>query len=267
MTSRITELVLGGQGLIGSELVHSLQLDGHNVVSLDLKNNCDLRRVENHSFEECDRVWFLAWDTGGAKYIGAIDKQHQMYKHNCELSARVFDALAQTRRPFMFVTSQLAGQRNAYGMTKLMAEQWASQLGGKVARLWNTYGWEHPDTRSHVITDLVLSGLTEGKVKTMTNGKEQRRFIYKADCIAALRRLFDSEQVSGHIAGPEWVSIKRLADEIALQLNIEVELGQSEGEEVLIDPEILIPDWQPAVSLSEGIALVITEARQYLKQR
>jgi nucleoside-diphosphate-sugar epimerase len=265
MATGIRELVLGGEGLIGTELVKALELRGHQVASLDLKNGNDLRAVGDRPFAECDRVWFLAWDTGGAKYIGATDKQHQMYKHNCELSARVFDALAHTGRPFLFVTSQLAGQPNAYGMTKLMAEHWAMQLGGKVARLWNTYGWEQPDTRSHVVTDLVLSGLTEGRVKTMTNGKERRRFIYKGDCVAALMKLFDSEQVTAHIAGPEWISIQRLAEEIACQLNAEVELGDGVGEEVIIDPEIFIADWQPAVKLSEGISMVIAEARQYLK--
>src|SRR2546423_860863 len=154
----MTELVLGGEGLIGASLVQALRARGHDVVSLDLKSGCDLRFVDNTPFINCERVWFLAWDTGGAKYIGAADKQHQMYKHNCELSARVFDALSETRRPFLFVTSQLAGQPNAYGLTKLVAEHWAVQLGGKLARLWNTYGWEQADVRSHVITDLVISG-------------------------------------------------------------------------------------------------------------
>jgi nucleoside-diphosphate-sugar epimerase len=266
MATGIRELVLGGEGLIGTELVKALKHKGHQVASLDLKSGTDLRYVDTRPFAECDRVWFLAWDTGGAKYIGATDKQHQMYMHNCELSVRVFDALAQTKCPFLFITSQLAGQKNAYGMTKLMAEYWTLQLGGKAARLWNTYGWEHPDTRSHVVTDLVLSGLTRGRVKPMTNGKERRRFIYKGDCVAALMKLFDSQQNTAHIAGPEWISIQQLAEEVARQLNLEVELGTLEGEEVMIDPEILIPDWQPAISLREGIAVVIADARTYLKQ-
>src|SRR5690348_3575902 len=110
MGTGMKELVLGGDGLIGSELVSALRGKGHYVVSLDLKSGCDLRYVEDKPFEECDRVWFLAWDTGGAKYIEAADRQHEMYKHNCELTARVLDAIARTRRPFLFVTSQLSGQ-------------------------------------------------------------------------------------------------------------------------------------------------------------
>src|SRR6185503_13943965 len=127
------ELVLGGDGLIGSTLVQKLTSLGHAVTSLDLKTGCDLRQVDDQPFHDCDRVWFLAWDTGGARYIEAADRQHEQYKHNCELTMRVLDALARTRKPFLFINSQLAGLPTAYGTTKLMAACWSLQLGGKVA--------------------------------------------------------------------------------------------------------------------------------------
>jgi nucleoside-diphosphate-sugar epimerase len=263
--TEMRELVLGGDGLIGSTLVQALRERGHNVTSLDLKNGCDLRQVDDEPFRECDRVWFLAWDTGGARYIEDVDRQHEQYKHNCELTVRVLDALARTRKPFLFVSSQLAGLHTAYGTTKLMAACWSLQLGGKVARLWNTYGWEHPDVRSHVITDLVLSGLTRGRVTCLTNGLERRRFIYKTDCVDALMSLFDGEQQSAEVAGPEWVTIRQVGEQIARQLGVEFEAGSVTGSEVMIDPEKLLPDWQPRVSLSEGIARVIADARGYLR--
>jgi nucleoside-diphosphate-sugar epimerase len=267
MASQMNELVLGGEGLIGAELRRTLDARGHKVVSLDLKSGCDLRQpLDLQPFEQCDRVWFLAWDTGGAKFLEAEDRQHEQYRNNCELSLRIFDALAKTRRPFMFTTSQLAGLPNAYGTTKLMAWHWASHLGGKVARLWNVYGWEHPDARSHVITDLVLSGL-RGQVRCMTNGEEKRLFLYKSDCVAALLALFDSPLRTAEIAGPGWLKIREVAEEIARQLNVDVELGQARGSEVPIDPTELLPDWQPQVSLAEGIARVISDAREYLSER
>ena len=258
------ELVLGGEGLIGSTLVSELTKRGHHVTSLDLKNGNDLRQVDDQPFRECDRVWFLAWDTGGARYIEAVDRQHEQYKHNCELTVRVMDALARTRTPFLFISSQLAGLPTAYGTTKLMAASWSLQLGGKVARLWNTYGWEHPDVRSHVITDLVLSGLTRGRVSCMTSGAERRRFIYKSDCVDALIKLFDGPQQSAEIAGPEWVTIRQVGEEIARQLSVEFEAGVASGSEVMIDPKELLPDWQPRVDLRNGIARVIADAREYL---
>ena len=110
MASGVRELVLGGAGLIGSTLVQALERMGHEVISLDLKTGCDLRIADVGPFTACRRVWFLAWDTGGAKYLGAVDRQHRQYVHNCELTVRVFDVLERTKRPFVFVTSQLAGQ-------------------------------------------------------------------------------------------------------------------------------------------------------------
>lgn len=260
----MSELVLGGGGLIGSELARALGARGADVVSLDLKSGCDLRRADDAPFERADRVWFLAWDTGGAKYIEAADQQHEQFKHNCELSARVFDVLARTRKPFLFVTSQLAGQPTAYGLTKLMAERWAVQLGGKLARLWNTYGWEEPDARSHVMTDLVLSGLTKRRVRTMTDGRERRRFIYKSDCVAALLRLFDGGEREADVAGERWYSIREVAEEVARQLGAEVEAGERAGGELIVDPVKILPGWEPRVTLPEGVAKVIEEARGYL---
>lgn len=259
------ELVLGGEGLIGSALVAKLRERGHEARSLDLKSGFDLRTpFDEKPFEECDRVWFLAWDTGGAKYLEAEDRQHEQYKSNCEMSLRVFDVLARTKKPFLFTTSQLAGLPNAYGTTKLTAWHWTAHLGGKVARLWNVYGWERPDARSHVVTDLVLSGLRDGRVRMMTTGEERRRFLYKTDCVAALISLFDSDLQTAEIAGPEWYRIRDVAEEVARQLNVEVEAGRLKGSEVPIDPTEMLPDWGPTVSLSAGLALVIDEARAYL---
>jgi len=151
--SKIRELVLGGEGLIGWALAKRLRERRHEVVALDPGSGHDLRYIDKAKIAECDRVWFLAWDTGGARYIESVDRQQEMYKHNCELSVRMFDALAQTQKPFLFTTSQLAGQAHAYGTTKLMGWHWAAHLGGKVARLRNVYGWEEPSVRSHVINE------------------------------------------------------------------------------------------------------------------
>ena len=145
-----------------------------------------------------------------------------------------------------------------------MAASWSAQLGGKVARLWNTYGWEEPDVRSHVITDLVLSGLTRGRVTCMTDGNERRRFIYKTDCAAALIRLFEGPEQIAEIAGPEWITIRQVGEEVARQLNVEFEPGEGVGSEVMVDPQELLPGWQPQVTLTDGIREVISDARAYL---
>jgi len=264
MDTGMTELVLGGEGLIGASLVSALRCAGHRVISLDLRSGYDLRFADDASFVACDRVWFLAWDTGGAKYIGDTRAQHGIYVNNCQLSSKVFDILARVNKPFLFVTSQLAGQPNAYGLTKLLAEHWAARLGGKVARLWNVYGWERPDVKSHVVPDLVLSGLIKGRVCCRTNGEERRRFLYKDDCASALIRLFDGPRATADIGGSDWLTVRDVAEEIGRQLGVGVDLGQSESIEVMVIPEDRLPDWQPTVTLSAGIARVIADAREYL---
>src|SRR5687768_7801564 len=260
----LRELLLGGEGLIGTALADLLRALGHQVSSLDLKCGVDLRKPFSiELFGNCDCVWFLAWRSGGVEYLEAENQQHQQYRNNSEICLNVFDTLSRTKKPFLFVTSQLAGLPNAYGTTKLMAWHWSQSLGGKIARLWNVYGWEHPTIKSHVITDLVLSGL-QGKVRCMTDGSEQRRFLYKTDCVDALIRLFDSEQDSAEIAAGEWTSIRQVAEEVARQLNVETHFGTIKGSEFLVDPVEPLSGWAPRVPLSAGVASVIEDARLYL---
>lgn len=267
MSREVRDLVLGGEGLIGTALGAELRKRGHETVSLDLRSGCDLRVVEPAPFETCDRVWFLAWDTGGAKYIESKDRQHETYRHNSELSAHVFDLLARTRKPFVFATSQLAGQLNAYGLTKLVGEHWASHLGGQIARFWNVYGWEEPGQKSHVMTDLILSGLTEGRVRCLTRGSERRRLLYKSDSALALLALAESGQPAADIGGEAWLTVEAVAREVGRQLGVPVALGERVGSEALIDPRALLASWRPQVTPEQGIAKVIAEARDYLAAR
>jgi nucleoside-diphosphate-sugar epimerase len=113
----------------------------------------------------------------------------------------------------------------------------------------------------------VLSGLTQGRVTCRTDGQERRRFIYKTDCVEALLKLFDGPNQLAEIAGPEWVTIRQVGEEIARQLSVEFEPGQTKGSEVMIDPNQLLPDWQPTLTLREGITRVISDARDYLTSK
>jgi nucleoside-diphosphate-sugar epimerase len=264
----VRELVLGGDGLIGSALVEALRARGDDVDVLDQKRGSDLRTVGLDPFAAADRVWFLAWATGGARYLEARERQHEILRSNCELASRVFDALARTGKPFVFTTSQLAGRPDAYGMTKLLGEHWARELGGKVARLWNVYGWEEPSERSHLVPDLVFSGLDTGVVACATTGAERRRLLYKTDCVAALLELADRPAGAADVAGPAWLTVREVAETVAARLGVDARFGEAAGSEVMVEPDLsTLPGWRPRVPLEEGIDAVIADARRFLDRR
>lgn len=260
------ELVLGGEGLIGTEVVSILAERGSDARSLDLKSGIDIVTCDSGPFEWADRIWFLAWDLGGVKYLNDPTIQHEQFMKNCALMHRVFDMVHSLAKPCLFASSQLAGQRNAYGTTKLLGEVWAQTLGAKVARLWNVYGWEEPGVRSHVVTDFTVAALTGGPIQCRTTGEERRRLLYKSDCAQALVQLFDGDEVYADVAGERWITVRELALRIATARGVEARFGDELGEEVPIDPLAPVPGWKPSVPFEQGLQLVLRDAEQYLTQ-
>ena len=80
-------------------------------------------------------------------------------------------------------------------------------------------------------------------------------------------KLFDGDQMEAEIAASDWTTIRSVGEEIARQLNVPTKFGELKGSECLVDPEIVLPDWQPQVPLAEGISKVIADARAHLNQR
>lgn len=73
-----------------------------------------------------------------------------------------------------------------YGLLKKVGEFYTSILGGISVRFWNVYGVEKNLEKSHVITDLILKGIKNKKIKLNTNGQEERDFLYVEDCCRGL---------------------------------------------------------------------------------
>lgn len=257
-------LVLGGDGLIGRALCTRLVSEGQEVTSLDLKTGFDLRKDSLEPYSNYNFVWFLAWDVGGSKYLMNPDYRQDILINNVGICQRVFDFLYRTKIGFVFTTSQLSGSDSAYGVTKMLGEHWTCQLGGKLARLWNVYGWEPPGIRSHVIPDLVMIALKKKAIQLQTCGQERRQFIFDADCADALVHFRDADSNYADITAPPWVTIEEVANEIGRQLNVSVSTGKTIGYDRIVNPDKPLAGWHPSITLEEGISIVISKAKEFI---
>jgi nucleoside-diphosphate-sugar epimerase len=263
MAARVN-LVLGGAGLVGSALCDELKGRDEAALSLDLRTGFDLRADDLGPYSGVDRVWFLAWDVGGWKYLSARQNQAAMFANNTAICLRVFQFLGSTHLPFLFVSSQMVGAPGAYGTTKALGEAWTKALGGTIVRLWNVYGWEAPGPKSHVVPDLVTTGL-RGEVVCGSNGMERRQFLDRRDCARALCAAFDAGPGSYDVSSGEWTRIREVAGEIARQLAAPLRFGNEAGYEQIIEPQRPVPGWAPLISLQAGLAAVIEDARRAIR--
>ena len=265
--SKIRNLVLGGSGMIGSHLCSFIQSKGEEVINLDLLSGFDLRKDDLNKYKEVDFVWFLAWDVGGSKFLTDRNNFISIIKNNTQICERVFQFLEETQLPFIFASSQLAAPDNVYGVTKLLGENWTKALGGKIVRFWNVYGWEDPGERSHVITDMVLGALINKNIQILTDGREERQFIYAEDCVRNLYSIKSTEGIDFDLSDGNWISIKDLGQMIADKLGAEVAVGNKKGYNNRIDPQHNIDLFKFEYNLEKGIDQVIERGKKYLSEK
>lgn len=258
-----TNLVLGGSGTIGSALCKYLKSKKEKVINLDLKNGFDLRKDELTPYKNVDYVWFLAWDVGGAKYLTNKENFYNILNNNTLITQRTFSFLKKYRIPFMFTSSQLATPDNIYGLTKLMGEEWTKLLDGQLVKLWNVYGWEDPGEKSHVITDMVLKGITENKIQLLTNGEEERQFIYIDDCVRNMYAIRESQTKDVDLTNNQWIKIIQVANLIGRKLNVPVIPAKQKGYDIKVHAKNNF-SLKLNFNLEKGIEMVIADAKKYL---
>ena len=70
---------------------------------------------------------------------------------------------------------------------KRVGELYTKSLGGLIVHFWNVYGIEKDMEKAHVITDFIRKGFETGVIDMMTDGTEERQFLYAEDCCKALK--------------------------------------------------------------------------------
>ena len=189
-------LILGSGGQIGAYLTDYLNKIGYEVLEFDIVNGLhhDMTEIPNAELHRqimrSHFVFFLAFDVGGSHYLKKYQHTFKFIDNNARLMANVFGYLEDYGKPFVFASSQMSNMSySPYGVMKRVGELYTRSLNGLIVKFWNVYGIERDHDKAHVITDFIRKGFETGVIDMMTDGTEQREFLYAEDCCEALERL------------------------------------------------------------------------------
>ena len=194
-------LVLGSKGQIGSYLLLYLKRRGYDAYGYDLisSKKQDLR-IKNSKYlinliKKTNFVFFLAFDVGGSRYLKIYQDSYKFISNNILIMENTFSILKKYNKKFIFASSQMSNMNfSNYGVLKKIGESYTKVLKGITVKLWNVYGVEKDFKKSHVITDFIINGFKSKSqsVKMITNGKEERNFLYVEDCCQALELIMNN---------------------------------------------------------------------------
>jgi nucleoside-diphosphate-sugar epimerase len=267
-------LVLGSEGQIGAALTNFLKKRGDEVLEFDIVNSQqqDLRTYNNplldSLIQEADFVFFLAFDVGGSRYLKVYQQTVDFVSNNIKLMNNTFDAIHKHNKPFIFASSQMANMSySSYGRLKSLGESYASILGGIVVKFWNVYGIEHDLEKSHVITDFIIKAHDTGTIDMLTDGTEERQFLYADDCCEALVTLAEKyseipRDKELHVTNFEWTNILNVAKLITTHFPGSIAVPATSKDEVQKDKrnepnDFILNYWKPTTSLVDGIARIV----------
>jgi len=275
--------VLGSSGQIGAYLTDYLRKKGNYVYEFDKENDPkeDMTLIPNSLLEEkiadSDFVFFLAFDVGGSRYLKKYQHTFQFIDNNARLMANAFGLLKKYNKKFIFASSQMSNMSySPYGVLKNVGELYTKSLNGLIVKFWNVYGIEKDYDKSHVITDFIRKGFETGVIDMLTDGKEEREFLYAEDCCEALETImknyddFTSED-NLHITSFHSTKIIDIASIICGQFNLigkyDVKIEPSmEKDNVQMDkrnkPDTYITKWWiPKTTIEEGICKIFAEMK------
>ena len=276
--------ILGSGGQIGAYLSEYLQKKGHDVTGVDVVDGVhnDLRVTPNtyveSKIENADFVFFLAFDVGGSRYLKKYQHTFEFVNNNTRIMANTFRLLERYNKPFVFASSQMSNMSySPYGVMKRVGELHTTALKGLTVKFWNVYGIENDMEKAHVITDFIRRGFEEGEFEMLTDGTEQRQFLYAEDCCEALETVMncysDFKPTDPlHITSFNATSINDIASHIQGYFNgigrydVKIKPGLAK-DSVQMDKRneadtYISGWWLPKTGISEGIGKVFADMKK-----
>ena len=275
--------ILGSSGQIGAYLTEYLRKKGHEVTEFDKNHDEkeDMTVIPNLKLHgaimNSDFVFFLAFDVGGSHYLKKYQHTFGFLDNNTRMMTNVFGYLQEFKKPFVFASSQMSNMSySPYGVMKRVGELYTKSLNGLIVKFWNVYGIENDMEKAHVITDFIAKGFETGTIDMMTDGTEEREFLYAEDCCEALETIMEeytsfTSDDDLHITSGVSTSILEIARTIQLYFGgeeKEVEIVPASSKDEVQKDARNIPDpyirkwWEPKTSITEGIGKVFEEMKK-----
>tara|TARA_B100000035_G_scaffold79973_1_gene67010 strand:- start:16 stop:873 length:858 start_codon:yes stop_codon:yes gene_type:complete len=276
--------ILGSAGQIGAYLKEYLKEKGYEVVGVDIVDGPqnDLRVTPNTYVEDiikkADFVFFLSFDVGGSRYLKKYQHTFEFINNNTRMMANTFALLEKYNKRFIFASSQMSNMSySPYGVMKRVGEMHTTALNGLTVKFWNVYGIEKDMEKAHVITDFIRKGFEEKEFEMMTDGTEERQFLYAEDCCEALETIMENytdfkPEDPLHITSFHSNTIREIANIIQgcfgligiHDVNIKSGLAK---DSVQLDkrnsPDTYILDWWiPKTTIDNGIRQVFNEMKK-----
>jgi GDP-D-mannose 3',5'-epimerase len=263
-------IVLGGGGFIGGHLGKRLKNEGYHVRIADIKNHeyfdhseichefikCDLtdpKSVELVISEECDEVYQLAADMGGAGYIFTGNNDANVMFGSAMINLNVVHECVKKKVKKVFYSSSAcmypehnqldpnnpnceessaypANPDSEYGWEKLFSERLFLafnrnyDLDVRIARFHNIFGpqgtWKDGKEKAPAAMCRKVSEQENGgSIEVWGDGLQTRSFLYVSECVEAVLRLMKSDFTGPvNIGSEEMVTINRLA-ELAIEIS------------------------------------------------
>ena len=263
-------IILGGGGFIGGHLGKHLKEEGYHVRIADIKHHeyfehedichefikADLRDPKSVALvitEECDEVYQLAADMGGAGYIFTGDNDANVMHNSALINLNVVHECATKKVKRVFYSSSAcmypehnqldpnnpnceessaypANPDSEYGWEKLFSERLFLAfsrnygLDVRIARFHNIFGpfgtWKDGKEKAPAAMCRKASVANEGEfIEVWGDGMQTRSFLYIDECIEAVRRLMKSSFVGPvNIGSVEMVTINDLA-KLAIEIS------------------------------------------------
>ena len=274
--------ILGSSGQIGSYLTEYLRKKDYEVFEFDIVNgeHQDMTHIPNsylrNAIMNCDFVFFLSFDVGGSHYLKKYQHTFNFIDNNARMMVNVFGLIEQYEKPFVFASSQMSSMSySPYGVLKRVGELYTKSLQGLIVKFWNVYGIERDMEKAHVITDFIHKGFKTGKIDMMTDGKEQREFLYAEDCCEAMETILQnynsfSSDDELHITTCTSTSILEIAQHIQVlfkKINLEIDIVPNKSKDEVQKDARNISDpyikkwWTPKTNIVDGLSKVFDQIK------